>query len=516
MQRFRLGRLLLVQHRSLNGSCCLRGFTATASQPQVNSTSVGLAARRGSRREKKRLAAALLQDAALQSQPFGERLRQLGHRYAKAIGFGGYVLLTLQWCMDDVLLLRSFGVACATSMAIFLYCQPVPLMVPVRFNLLFIAINGFYIFRILAERRDLKLDDVEQMLWDLGFGAFLTKVELRALLDQGRRYEAEPGLVVAQSGMPVQQKVLAIAKGGLSQTRAGQIVANFEPGDFWGEFQLLERARHTGAVHKVTTTFSASSVVVEWDTSALSEYLANKPVVRQKLQELWAEGLNVKLDRRNADANERAYVDILRGILCNGTVGETEAAFLKHVRQVHNISDNCHVHALNELGYSEQEFVAIVDKGRQPWFLRWLNMGGGRIAFSRSTGFKPEPKHNNVIQPAAFLIQQKQKTWLDLDVHVSGRSETGWSDSPCRRSDHSPWASSPSSGEFARQESARGEREAKVPRTRSSSLPAHPAFKEGRARSTSLSALSGREPEAPIEPFSPTRRSRALTEAWAF
>ncbi|CAE8587129.1 unnamed protein product, partial [Polarella glacialis] len=104
-----------------------------------------------------------------------DRLRAAVVRNSKTIGFCGYVLLTVQWCMEDVLLLRCFGVACASTMCIFLYCQPVSLMVPVQFNILFICINMVFIGRILAERRDVKLDPTQQLLWDLGFGGILTK-----------------------------------------------------------------------------------------------------------------------------------------------------------------------------------------------------------------------------------------------------------------------------------------------------------------------------------------------------
>eukprot|EP00931_Biecheleriopsis_adriatica_P062483 TRINITY_DN37672_c0_g1_i2.p1 TRINITY_DN37672_c0_g1~~TRINITY_DN37672_c0_g1_i2.p1 ORF type:complete len:531 (-),score=82.23 TRINITY_DN37672_c0_g1_i2:124-1716(-) len=462
------------------------------------------------------------------TQRVTEWLREAGFRHSKAIGFTGYVLLTCQWCMDDVLLLRCFGVACATSMAIFLYCQPVPLMVPVRFNLLFIAINGIYIGRILGERRDLKLDDVEQMLWDAGFNAFLTKVELRDVLAIGRRITAEPGMVIAQCDMPVQKKVIALAKGGIEQMRGGKVIASFEPGDFWGEFQLVEKNRNTGARHKLTTVFSEKSVAVEWDAGELSEYLSKRPVVRQKLQELWAEGLNLKLDRRNADANERAYVDILRGILCNGTVGETEYAFLKHVRQVQKIPDSCHIEALHELGYSEKEFVDLVHQGRRPWIVRWLNIG-----------FKPEPKRP-LMKPAILMPDKPSaRRWLDLDVHVSARSETGWSDSPIRRSNHSPWS------QETRSPSAKSDRLERTPR-RTSSLPPAAVRKiipEGAEEETDSMRSSSRprspsfeEPaaerspppnrpkaftthlviEEPLSPATSGRRALAQQEVWAF
>jgi len=364
------------------------------------------------------------QFSAVHGLPWKDRMFEAVQRHSKSIGFCGYVLLTIQWCMDDVLMLRFFGVMVATSMTVFCYFQPVPLMVPVRFNLLFIAINVCQIIRILAARRDLKLNEHEQALWDLGFSAFLTKVEMRELIRIGRRYDVEPGMVVAQSGMRIQRRILVLISGGMEETRNGKQLARYEPGDFFGEFQLLEKFRHTGGSHKVTTAFSCNSSVVEWDTDILREYLDVRPEVRQKLERLWAEGLNLKLDRRDANASERGYADILRGILSNGAVGESELEFLKHVRETHCISDDCHNEALQGLGFTEVEFGAMVARGRRPWFLRWFTMR--QNTFPSSIAFTPETE----LPRYELGWPSSTRHVVDSGLHVSGRWETGWSDSP--------------------------------------------------------------------------------------
>lgn len=378
----------------------------------------------------------------------GRSVGEFVKKHSKAIGFGGYVLITIQWLMDDVLMLRCFGVMCATSMAIFAYFQPVPLMVPVRFNILFICINGLYITRILLERRDLTLNPTEQALWDLGFGAFLTKVQLRELLAVGKQRQGEPSMLVAQAGTQIQPRVMVLVSGGMVQSRNGTQIGTFEPGDFWGEFQLLESSRQNEEHYKVTTKFSKSSTIVQWDKEQLSEYLSRRPVLKQRLQALWAEGLNVKLDRNHAKANERAYSDILRGILCAGNVGEAELNFLKHVREVQSLSDDCHTDALQKLGYSEADFAKLVTRGRRSWFSRWV---GRQASFPSSLAFKQEPKWagqeswpqwpgspkgaarspmSMPLSPVALPRSPVPKSLSPDHLHVSGRWETGWSDTP--------------------------------------------------------------------------------------
>ena len=47
--------------------------------------------------------------------------------------------------MDDVLSLRCVGVLCSSSMIVFNLFRPAPVMIAVRFNALFVAINACYI-----------------------------------------------------------------------------------------------------------------------------------------------------------------------------------------------------------------------------------------------------------------------------------------------------------------------------------------------------------------------------------
>jgi len=317
---------------------------------------------------------------------FGHLLR----RHCQAIGFGGYCLITIQWCMEDVLMLRCFGVMCASSMAIFAYFQPQPLMVPVRFNLLFICINGLFIARILMERRDLRLDATEQALWDMGWGAYFTKVQLRELVAVGQRSEVADGTLLAEKGRPIQHRVILILSGEVVLTRNGIKVGSYVPGDFWNESQLLEKSRRQWNQHQVTSAFACNSSFVAWDVEALDEHLSRRPEVRQRLQELWADGYARKLDRSSKKASERAYADILRGILCAGVVGEAELTFLQHVREAQCIPEGVHLDALSQLGYTEADFAQLISRSRPSWWSRWVG-GKAKETFPSRLAFEQDP-----------------------------------------------------------------------------------------------------------------------------
>jgi hypothetical protein len=54
--------------------------------------------------------------------------------------------------MRDILWLRIFTVVAAACLILYFYFLPEPLLTPVYWNILFIALNFFWIARLLHER----------------------------------------------------------------------------------------------------------------------------------------------------------------------------------------------------------------------------------------------------------------------------------------------------------------------------------------------------------------------------
>ena len=102
------------------------------------------------------------------------------------VGLAGFGLITVQWLMDDVLVLRSFGLASCASMVIFNLCRKPPVMLPVYFNVLFIAVNGYFIARIVDERRDVELCGDAALLWESALSdSGLPRKAVQALVEAG-------------------------------------------------------------------------------------------------------------------------------------------------------------------------------------------------------------------------------------------------------------------------------------------------------------------------------------------
>lgn len=64
------------------------------------------------------------------------------------------ILYVLAFYMQDMLRLRILTIIAATCLVGYFYFQPVPMLTVVCWNVFFIALNGFQLWRILASRRN--------------------------------------------------------------------------------------------------------------------------------------------------------------------------------------------------------------------------------------------------------------------------------------------------------------------------------------------------------------------------
>lgn len=64
-------------------------------------------------------------------------------------------LYLLSYFVRDILWLRVLTVIAASCLILYFYFRPEPLMAVVYWNLFFIALNIYWVFRLLSERRQL-------------------------------------------------------------------------------------------------------------------------------------------------------------------------------------------------------------------------------------------------------------------------------------------------------------------------------------------------------------------------
>ena len=148
------------------------------------------------------------------------------------VGLAGFGLITVQWLMDDVLVLRSFGLASCASMVIFNLCRKPPVMLPVYFNVLFIAVNGYFIARIVDERRDVELCGDAALLWESALSdSGLPRKAVQALVEAGDVVLLQPGEIRCREGAPRRNRAAVVLQGELSVDAKGEHLAEIPVGD---------------------------------------------------------------------------------------------------------------------------------------------------------------------------------------------------------------------------------------------------------------------------------------------
>ena len=150
---------------------------------------------------------------------------------------GANVLYLVSYLMRDILWLRIFTVVAALCLIAYFYFRIEPLMMAVYWNLLFIALNAFWICRLILERRPVKLTDEQEQLCRLVFHT-VTPREMLAMLKLAEWKNAEPGECFVPQGAPM-DKLMVIFSGKACVEIDGKPVAEVLPGQFIGSISFI-------------------------------------------------------------------------------------------------------------------------------------------------------------------------------------------------------------------------------------------------------------------------------------
>ena len=218
------------------------------------------------------------------------------------VGLAGFGLITVQWLMDDVLVLRSFGLASCASMIIFNLCRKPPVMLPVWFNVLFLAINGVFIARIVDERRDVELCGDAAALWDTALSdSGLPRKGVQLLVEAGDLVLLQPGEIRSREGAPRRNRVAIILEGSVSVDLSGEHLADIPVGDCVGEFGYVNKRGIDDPTEHVTTSCGGRVPcrLISWDYEELDAHVSSRPDARRALEHFFAKKLLEKLEHMN-------------------------------------------------------------------------------------------------------------------------------------------------------------------------------------------------------------------------
>jgi hypothetical protein len=181
------------------------------------------------------------------------------------------------YAVRDILWLRVLTVIAAALLIPYYAMQMVPLRVAIEWNVIFIAINCYWIVRLIIERRPVHLTPDETRLRELSFPS-LTAREARDLYATGAWEDIAPRTSVIVHDRD-RHKFSVILRGDSDVLYDGAIISQLGAGQFVGTVDL--QADAVGHLDVVTRT---EMRVMCWRRDTLTAFMAQRPDVKLALE----------------------------------------------------------------------------------------------------------------------------------------------------------------------------------------------------------------------------------------
>lgn len=180
------------------------------------------------------------------------------------------VVYLVSYSVRDILWLRIMTVLGALLLLPYYYLQASPLWAPIGWDVVFMAINIFWITKLLLERRPVQFTDEEKRLYE---GAFrhLSERDALKLFRLGTWTAVPVGAALLTQGRHV-DAVALIADGEVAVDLDGRQVDTLGEGRILGATAFLMRGTDFKA--PVTVTAAETTRVVTWPTAVLEAAFA--------------------------------------------------------------------------------------------------------------------------------------------------------------------------------------------------------------------------------------------------
>ncbi len=179
------------------------------------------------------------------------------------------VLYLASYSVHDILWLRVLSVVAMLLLTKYYLMQPTPLMVPVWWTVVFIAINGYWIVRLIVERRPVHFTPDEARLKEVAFPS-LTAREARNLFALGTWDDLAPGTSVVRHDEET-KGVSVIAHGIADVVHRGVKVNELGEGQFVGGID------RNAAKLEMDVVVREAMRVLCWPPTRIDAFLAKRP-----------------------------------------------------------------------------------------------------------------------------------------------------------------------------------------------------------------------------------------------
>ncbi len=219
------------------------------------------------------------------------------------------LLYVVCYGVRDVLWLRIFGVtAMLTIMPYYIWGTEQPQISCICWNILFLAINLFWIVVIIRQRQPPKMTTQEARIYNQVFQRSCTAKEMLKLLSVAKQETLQRGVTLVAKGSESSDLIL-IEEGYAEVVTSGRNIIRLGNGDFVGEMSYL-----TG-LPPITDVVADSSVkIYRWSKSDLQKLYETRIELRAALNEVIARDLTRKLTSEHLDVPELSITMMVKDL----------------------------------------------------------------------------------------------------------------------------------------------------------------------------------------------------------
>ena len=208
---------------------------------------------------------------------------------ATLAGHLAFGLIAFSFLVKDIFWLRLLSIAASLFSVFYNYTIPIePMWLAINWNFIFIAVNLYHIAIILYEKREVKMDDKNQELYDTLFSE-MTPVEYLKISRAAKWEMVKAGQRIITQGMPVPDLYL-IYNGTVDVIVDNEQIAELKDGEFVGEMSFL-----TEKVATATCKVKYDAQCLVWKQREFKELLKRNPSLYFTIQSVLSAQVSDKL-----------------------------------------------------------------------------------------------------------------------------------------------------------------------------------------------------------------------------
>ena len=208
---------------------------------------------------------------------------------ATLAGHLAFGLIAFSFLVKDIFWLRILSILASLFSVFYNYTIPTePMWLAINWNFIFVGVNLYHIGIILYEKREVKMDEKDEELYQTLFKE-MSPVEYLKISRAAKWETLKPGKRIIPQGLPVPDLYL-IYNGTVDITIDNEHIAQLKDGEFVGEMSFL-----TEKVATATCKVKYEAQCLVWKQREFKELLKRNPSLYFTIQSVLSAQVSDKL-----------------------------------------------------------------------------------------------------------------------------------------------------------------------------------------------------------------------------